>query len=235
VELRALVANPKGVERATRAGIDVCSVLVTLSDAYCRRNQGTDSAGNLALALEVAQMAKAAGVSVDVSYSMPIFCPYEGAIEPERLARSAEKLIEAGVDAFTICTSTGLENPREVTERIALLRSLTDRPIALHLHDTNGMAMAVALAGLMSGINRFETAMGGVGGGIALPTGMPSHGNLPTEDLVHMLNELGINTGLRTEDVILASKAIGQVLGRDPTSRSASGATKRAVLEATTH
>jgi hydroxymethylglutaryl-CoA lyase len=128
-----------------------------------------------------------------------------------------------------------LENPREVTERIALLRSLTDRPIALHLHDTNGMAMAVALAGLMTGINRFETAMGGVGGGIALPTAMPSHGNLPTEDLVHMLNELGIDTGLQTEEVILASKAIGQVLGRDPTSRAGSGATKRAVLEATTH
>ena len=233
VELRALVANPKGVERAAAAGVDVCSVLVTLSDEYCRRNQATDSAGNLRLATEVTRIARDAGMTVDVSYSMPIFCPYEGPIAPDRLARSTEALLAAGVDAFTLCTSTGLENPREVVERIALVRSMTALPVALHLHDTNGMAMAVALAGLASGVTRFETAMGGVGGGIALPSGMPGHGNLPTEDLVHMLNELGVDAGLDTAGVISASHAIGRILGRTPTSRATTGATKRAVLETT--
>jgi hydroxymethylglutaryl-CoA lyase len=235
VELRALVANPRGVERAAAAGVGVCSVLVTLSDEYCRRNQGIDSAGNLRLATEVVRMARAGGIEVDVSWSMPFFCPYEGPIAPERLARSAQVLLEAGVDAFTLCTSTGLENPREVIERVELLRELSPLPVALHLHDTNGMAMAVALAGLAAGVTRFETAMGGIGGGIALPSGMPGHGNLPTEDLVHMLDELGIRTDLDTATVAAASRAVGHILGREPTSRAATGATKRAVLEMTRH
>ena len=233
LEFRALVANRRGVERAIGSGIDVISVLVTLSDEYCRRNQGVDHASNLALACEVIRIARDAGRRTDVSYSMPIFCPYEGPIAPERLADATDALLEAGADAFTICTSTGLEGPSEVAAAIDLVRDRSGRAPALHLHDTNGMAAAVALTGLLEGVERFETALGGVGGGIALPSGMPSHGNYPTEDMVHLLAESGVETGLETEAAAEAARAAGSILGRPPVSRAAIGATKGAIMKMT--
>lgn len=235
VERRALIANPKGLERAIAAGVDVCAVLVTLSDAYCRRNQGSDTQRNIELAIETITRAKAAGMRTDVSFSMPIFCPYEGSIAPERLEKAAARLIDAGVDAFTLCTSSGLESPREVSERLSILRQLSDRPLALHLHDTNGMAMAVVMAGLAAGITRYECAMGGIGGGIALPSGMPGHGNLPTEDFVHLMAEMNIDTGIEVEAAVAAACETGRLLGLPPASRATAGATKNAVLKAARH
>jgi len=231
LELRALVANARGLERALAAGVDVAVVLMTLSDAYARRNQGVDSAENLRQAVALTGAARSAGMVVDVAYSMPIFCPYDGPIPPERLAQATAALAGAGVPAFTLCTSTGLEGPREVAFAIETIRAAAPAaPVALHLHDTNGMALAVALTGLLSGVERFETALGGVGGGIALPSGMPGHGNLPTEDLFHLLAELGLATD--PAPVIAAAAAAGRLLGRAPESRACRGATKAAVLAA---
>lgn len=228
IELRGLVANRRGLSRAVAAGVDVAVVLMTLSDAYALRNQGMDSAQNLDLSVELVKAAADQGMAVDVAYSMPIFCPYEGTISPSRLQSVTGRLTEAGSQNFTLCTSTGLENPREVCNAIALMRAEGAAEIALHLHDTNGMGLAVALAGLLSGVRRFETALGGVGGGIALPSGMPGHGNLPTEDMVHLLAEIGLHGNVAP--VAAAAVAVSQLLGRAPLGRAAQGATKTAIL-----
>ena len=231
LELRGLVANRRGLDRAIAAGVDVAVVLMTLSDAYALRNQGMDSAENLRVAADLVGVAAKQGISVDVAYSMPIFCPYEGQILSSRLQAVTASLVAVGARSFTLCTSTGLENPREVCAALRLIRSEGAEEVALHLHDTNGMGLAVALAGLLSGVRRFETALGGVGGGIALPSGMPSHGNLPTEDLGHMLAEIGLIT--ETAQLIVAAKTVSELLGRPPQGRAAQGATKAAVLTAT--
>jgi hydroxymethylglutaryl-CoA lyase len=231
LELRGLVANQHGLDRAITAGVDVAVVLMTLSDTYAIRNQGMDSAENLRVAADLVGVAAEKGVSVDVAYSMPIFCPYEGQILPGRLQAVTASLVAAGARSFTLCTSTGLENPREVCAVLRLIRSEGAEAVALHLHDTNGMGLAVALAGLLSGVRRFETALGGLGGGIALPSGMPSHGNLATEDLGHMLAEIGLadNTAL----LVAAAKTVSELLGRPTLGRATQGATKAAVLAAT--
>lgn len=227
LELRALVANRRGLDRAVSAGVDLVVILVTLSDEYARRNQGVNSGENLDLACALVEAATAQGMAVATAYSMPIFCPYEGAIPPERLATATERLVAAGCSAFTLCTSTGLEGPAEVDRSLSLMHDSGARDLALHLHTTNGMALAVALLGLQRGITRFETAMCGLGGGIALPAGMPEHGNLATEDLAHLLFELGLAE--EPAPVIAAAWSVARHLGVTPRSFAARGATKSAV------
>jgi len=231
LELRGLVANRRGLGRAIAARVDVAVVLMTLSDAYARRNQGMDSAENLRIAVDLVEAATDQGTDVDIAYSMPLFCPYEGPIAATRLQAATARLVAAGARNFTLCTSTGLENPREVCAALTLIRAEGAEEIALHLHDTNGMGLAVALAGLLSGVRRFETALGGVGGGIALPSGMPGHGNLPTEDLAHMLAEIGL--GDDAAAVVAAAETVSELLGRPALGRAAQGATKAAILATT--
>lgn len=228
IELRGLVANRRGLARAVASGVDVAVVLMTLSDAYALRNQGMDSERNLELAVDLVHAASDQGVAVDVAYSMPIFCPYEGAIAPSRVQAVTARLTAVGARNFTLCTSTGLENPREVCAALALMRAEGAAEVALHLHDTNGMGLAVALAGLLSGVRRFETALGGVGGGIALPSGMPSHGNLPTEDMAHLLAEIGLRGDVAP--ISSAAATVSHLLGRQALGRAAQGATKAAIL-----
>jgi hydroxymethylglutaryl-CoA lyase len=231
LELRGLVANRRGLGRAIAARVDVAVVLMTLSDAYARRNQGMDSAENLRIAVDLVEAAMDQGTEVDIAYSMPLFCPYEGPIAATRLQAATARLVAAGARNFTLCTSTGLENPREVCAALTLIRAEGAEEIALHLHDTNGMGLAVALAGLLSGVRRFETALGGVGGGIALPSGMPGHGNLPTEDLAHMLAEIGLGDDVAA--VVAAAETVSELLGRPALGRAAQGATKAAILTTT--
>jgi hydroxymethylglutaryl-CoA lyase len=228
IELRGLVANRRGLTRAVASGVDVAVVLMTLSDAYALRNQGMDSERNLELAVDLVHAASDQGVAVDVAYSMPIFCPYEGAIAPSRVQAVTARLTAAGAHNFTLCTSTGLENPREVCAALALMRAEGAAEVALHLHDTNGMGLAVAMAGLLSGVRRFETALGGVGGGIALPSGMPGHGNLPTEDMAHLLAEIGLRGDVAP--ISSAATTVSHLLGRQALGRAAQGATKAAIL-----
>lgn len=230
LELRALVANRRGLDRAVSAGVDLVVVLVTLSDEYARRNQGINGRENLDLACALVEAAIAQGMGVAAAYSMPIFCPYEGAVPPERLAAATARLLAAGCSAFTLCTSTGLEGPAEVTRSLSLMHESGAQDVALHLHTTNGMALAVALLGLHSGITRFETAMCGLGGGIALPTDMPEHGNLATEDLAHLLFELDLAE--EPAPVIAAARTVARHLGVIPRSFAARGTTKSAVLAA---
>ena len=227
LELRALVANRRGLDRAASAGVDLVVILVTLSDEYARRNQGLNSGENLNLACALVEAATAQGMAVATAYSMPIFCPYEGTIPPERLAAATKRLVVAGCSAFTLCTSTGLEGLAEVDRSLSLMRDSGAPDVALHLHTTNGMALAVALLGLQRGITRFETAMCGLGGGIALPDDMPEHGNLATEDLAHLLFELDLAE--EPAPIIAAARKVARRLGVIPRSFAARGATKSSV------
>ncbi len=227
LELRSLVANRRGLDRAVSAGVDLVVILVTLSDEYARRNQGVNSGENLDLACALVEAATAQGMAAATAYSMPIFCPYEGAIPPERLVTATKRLVGAGCSAFTLCTSTGLEGPADVDRSLSLLEDSGARDLALHLHTTNGMAPAVALLGLQRGVRRFETAMCGLGGGIALPTGMPEHGNYATEDLAHLLFELGLAD--EPSVIVEAAQAVARQLGLKARSFAARGATKSMV------
>lgn len=231
LQLRALIANRRGLDRAVAAGVDRVVVLVTLSDEYARRNQGVNSDENLEQACALVAAARAQGMAVATAYSMPIFCPYQGPIPPGKLETATKRLVAARCSAFTLCTSTGLEGPTEVDRCLSLLHDSGAQDIGLHLHTTNGMSLAIALLGLQRGVRRFETAMCGLGGGIALPEGMPAHGNLATEDFSHLLYELGL--GDEPEPVIRAARAVARQLSLTAISYAVRGATKSAVQAAT--
>jgi hydroxymethylglutaryl-CoA lyase len=138
-----------------------------------------------------------------------------------------------GIDEFYLATSVGLDGPRKVHRTFSLIRDRwPELPLGIHLHNTNGMALANALAAMDAGVTRFEGSICGIGGGIRMPHGMAHYGNVATDDLAHMFAEMGIETGVSLEALLDAGREIRELLRLDTTfSYALSGGTKRAVLE----
>jgi hydroxymethylglutaryl-CoA lyase len=231
VEYRALAPNRQGALRAVDAGIDAMVALVTATESYGRRNQNRGFDERLDGARSVLEIGRAAGIPVEIAIAMAFFDPYEGDTPPSRVETIVQHLLEAGAERFYLATSTGLETPLEV---LRLLERLHGRwpsaDIGLHLHDTNGMALATALLGLDAGVVRFESSLCGIGGGIALPTGMPPAGNVATEDLVHLFSSLEVDTGLDLARVTDCARQVARILDIEPRSSAAAGATKADAL-----
>jgi hydroxymethylglutaryl-CoA lyase len=232
--LRALVPNRRGTERALAAGADELLGLITASESYNRKNQGMSIDDNLRELEHVASLAQDAGVPVVVAIGLAMFCPYDGEIPPDRVVGIIERLKASGLDAYYIATSVGVDGPRRTSELCGrLLDAWPDLELAVHLHDTNGMALANALAAMDAGVRVFEGSICGIGGGIRMPTGMPRCGNVATEDLVHLFYESGVETDLDLDKVVRASQAIADLLDLEETGGIASrGATKAAVRHA---
>lgn len=161
---------------------------------------------------------------------MPFFDPYAGDTPPEDVERVARRLADAGARALYLATSTGVETPVEVRDLVVrLLEARPELDLGLHLHDTNGMALVTVLLALQEGIDRFETSLCGLGGGIAFPAAAPAIGNLATEDLVHFLDAVGVDTGLDPGTVTACALEVSEVIGIAPRSHAATGGTKDAL------
>ena len=163
--------------------------------------------------------AVAGGVPADVIVSCAFGSPYEGDIAPDEVAALGRRLAEQGAARVTYADTTGMATPR----RIDALVDLTGADIGLHLHDTRGTALVNAYAALLRGVRRFDTAIGGLGGS---PFASGAAGNLGTEDLVHLLDDLGIETGIDLERLIAVSREVAGVVDHDVPSRVA-GAGRR--------
>lgn len=217
VVYRALVPNVRGARRAARAQVTEMSGLVTVSETYTRKNQNmsVDSAIEQArLAFEVAE---AEGIAFSAYVGMAMFCPYEGRIAPERTLGVVEKLASGGIRRFILAGSLGLEDPRHVYEVIGATRDRWgEAEVGFHIHNLAGFATANALAALAAGASTLEGSIAGIGGGVAVPGAMGPVGNIPTEDLVHLLNETGIETGLDTGEVAAAARDVASLLGIEP-------------------
>lgn len=230
--LRTLVPNERGAERAVAAGADEMVGLITASEAYNKKNQNMSIDENLVKLEGVASIANEASVPLTVAIGLAMFCPYEGDIPKERVFRIVERMWEKGVTSYYVATSAGLDGPRVVGNLCGeLLGRWPGMDLAVHLHDTNGMALANALAAMDAGVRSFEGSICGIGGGIRMPSGMSPYGNVPTEDLVHMFNECGIETGLDLEDVVKAARSIYELLELpSTTSRALQGGFKEEVM-----
>jgi hydroxymethylglutaryl-CoA lyase len=193
VQLSALVPNFKGLERAYRTGIGEIAVLLSASETFSQRNTNVSIAGMLTLLEALIPAARAKGMSVRGYLSAVWGCPYEGAVDAERAARLAERLIEMGCYEVSLGDTIGVATPAQVR---SLLERVLDRipakRIALHLHDTRGMALTNVAVGLDMGIRTFDSSIGGLGG---CPYAPGASGNVATEDLVYLLHGLGIETG----------------------------------------
>jgi hydroxymethylglutaryl-CoA lyase len=215
----ALVPNVTGYERATGdAGLRDIAVFLSASETHNERNIGTSIEGAFDRYSEVTGRAKTDGVKVRGYVSVAFGCPYEGTVPSERVVRIAKRLLDMGCYQVSLGDTTGLGNPAQVARTVAELRAAgaSSEQIALHLHDTRGTGLANALAGLGAGITTFDSSVGGLGG---CPYAPGATGNVATDELVFMLAEMGVATGVDLAILLEAAEGVASVLGKEVPSR----------------
>jgi hydroxymethylglutaryl-CoA lyase len=212
VRYSALVPNRRGAEVAVRAGgFALLQAFLAVSDGYNRKNVGKSVDDSVVDVAEVVAVAREAGISVEVSVSCAFGDPYEGDVPPERVRGLVERLLEAGVDAISLADTTGMATPGRVWDLIGLIRaSFPGAPLSMHFHDTRGTAMANVLAALEAGVTEFDASVGGLGGS---PFAPGANGNLATEDVVHMLTDMGVETGVDLERLLDAARLAESMVG----------------------
>jgi hydroxymethylglutaryl-CoA lyase len=212
VTFSALCPNAKGLERARAAGLREIAVFVSASETHNKKNVNKSVAETLTAFEETVGPARAAGMRVRGYVSTMWGCPYEGDVDPARGLAVARKLLAMGCYQVSLSDTIGAGTPRQ-TERI-LEMALADIPrdqIAMHMHDTRGTALANVLVGLEMGIRNFDASVGGLGG---CPYAPGAAGNLATEDLVYMLQGMGVGTGVDLERLWEAGKVAESIVGR---------------------
>jgi len=215
----ALVPNLTGLDRAVRAGVTEVAVFAAASETFSRKNINLSIDASLAIYAEVCGRATAAGLRVRGYVSTAFGCPYEGEIAPQRVAEVAERLTAAGVFEVAVSDTIGIAHPGQVPRVLeAVLARVPANRIALHFHDTRGMALANVLTALPFGIDTFDASAGGLGG---CPYAPGASGNLATDDLIYMLDGLGAETGVSLAGVSEASRFIASRLDHPLPSRFA--------------
>jgi hydroxymethylglutaryl-CoA lyase len=206
VRYTALVPNRAGLERALAAGVSEIAIFAAASETFSRKNINQSIDESLIAYRGVADDARAAGLRVRGYLSTCFHCPYEGPISPQQVAGVAARLVDLGVYEVAISDTIGAATPGDVLRVLetASVR-LALHQTALHFHDTRGTALANVLAGLDYGVTTFDSSAGGLGG---CPYAPGAAGNLATEDLLYMLNGLGIETGVSIDGVAAASRFI---------------------------
>lgn len=213
----ALVPNEKGLERALETGVRDIAIFTAASDTFNRKNINMSVNESIAIQRPVVERAKREGLWVRGYVSTVFGCPYEGKVAPERVRDVCVTLQDMGVDEISLGDTIGVGTPRQVESVVGLLlERIPVGILALHLHDTRGTALANVLAGLGAGISIFDSSAGGLGG---CPYAPGASGNLATEDLLYMLDGMGIETGVSIDKVVEASRTISAALGRDLPSR----------------
>jgi hydroxymethylglutaryl-CoA lyase len=215
----ALVPNLAGLDRAIAAGVTEIAVFAASTETFSRKNINQSIDDSLATYKQVCDRALGAGLRVRGYLSTAFGCPFEGDVAPERVADVAARLTALGVFEVAISDTIGIAHPGQVPRVLdAVLTRLRVDQIALHFHDTRGTALANVLASLPYGIGTFDAAAGGLGG---CPYAPGAAGNLATDDLIYMLDGLGIETGVSLAAVSAASAFIGSKIDHRLPSRYA--------------
>ena len=214
VRYLALVPNRKGAELALEADVDGLTVTVSASPVYNERNVHMTIDQSVSAVAEIAERVAPRALPVDAVVSCAFGSPYEGDIAPVEVNRLGERLKEVGAMSLTFADTTGMATPRRVHD----LLEVVGPDVGLHLHDTRGTALVNAYAALERGVTRFDTAAGGIGGS---PFAAGAGGNLATEDLVHLLDDLGVQTGVSLERVLAASALVTEMVAHPVPSRVA--------------
>lgn len=202
----ALVPNVRGAELALATDVDELTVISSLSETYNQRNVHMSIAESTAVIEQICDLA--GSTPVDAVISCSFGSPYEGEVPPAEVAAFVQRLRDVGCTAVTCADTTGMATPRGIAEVVGAVG--TD--IGLHLHETRGTALACAYAALQLGVTRFDTSVGGLGGS---PFAHGAAGNLATEGLVAMLDDLGVHTGIDVERLIAAAELAGELVGRE--------------------
>ncbi len=217
VSVTVLIPNEKGLDNALahREKFDEVNLFLSASETHNVKNVNRSVEDSLTGLERVIERALKEGLRCEGVISVSFGCPYEGEVPPDRVFGIAERLVAAGCDEIAFGDTTGMANPRQVREFFAAARERlggdAGTELTAHFHNTRGQGLANALAALGQGVNSFESAFGELGG-CPVPPG--STGNISSEDLVSMLGEMGIETGIDLDGLIEASSAVQDVLGR---------------------
>ncbi len=213
VTYTALAPNRRGAERALAAGADELEAVVSASETHNRRNLGRSVDETLGEIAGLVEVAHGAGRPVEAAVATAFGCPYEGEVAPERVAALARRLLDLGADDIYVGDTSGLATPRRIDEVLDALEAAGIDPaeVRLHLHDTRGTGLANAYAALHRGVTRFDASVGGLGG---CPYAPGASGNVASEDLVHMLEDLGVATGVDLDALIAAAHLAEEIVGR---------------------
>ncbi|HEV7342603.1 MAG TPA: hydroxymethylglutaryl-CoA lyase [Sphingopyxis sp.] len=211
----ALVPNAKGAARAAEAGAHGISIPFSMSETHSIKNVRKDHRAMLAEIAAVAEIAQGAGMHFAVGMSTAFGCTMEGAVPEDRVVRLAEAAVAAGAAELSLSDTAGYADPAQVRRLVRGVRAAVgaERMTTLHLHNTRGLGLANVVAGLEEGITTFDASLGGLGG---CPFAPGASGNLVTEDLVLMLNAMGLDTGVDLDKLLAVRAILAEALPGEP-------------------
>jgi hydroxymethylglutaryl-CoA lyase len=208
----ALVPNDKGASRAVDAGVDAIHTVLSASESHNLANVNMTVAESLAKLRGVMQIAERAGVPVQAGISTSFGCPFEGDVPLPRLEWVVSQLVDMGARAIGLADTTGMANPRQVSRALEhLMPRFAGVEWTLHTHDTRAMAIPNILAALELGVTNLDASIGGLGG---CPFAPGASGNVCSEDLVHCLSAMGVDTGIDLDQLIGVSRRVQEIVGR---------------------
>jgi hydroxymethylglutaryl-CoA lyase len=237
ITYRAQAPNARGAQRAVDAKAEEILGLITASETYNLKNQNMTLERGVEAAIETFRVADAASIPFVMAVGMAYFCAYEGLISEDHVLDIVGRLRNGGIKRFYYAGSLGVEDPRHVNRLIRrTLDRFADVEIGFHVHNLAGNGMANIVAALDAGATFVEGSICGIGGGIMTPTTMGAVGNLATEDIVNLLNEMGVDTGLATDAVVAAAWDISRLLDIKPQSYVTAAGTRETIMrEARSH
>jgi len=217
VTYAALTPNMRGFEGAMAVNADEVAIFAAASESFSQKNINCSIEESLERFIPIMAAAKKANIKVRGYVSCVVGCPYEGDIEPEKVALVAEKLFAMGCYEISLGDTIGVGNPASVTKMLQVVsaRVPTDK-LAVHFHDTYGQALANIYAALQMGVKVVDSAIAGLGG---CPYAKGASGNVATEDVVYMLNGLGIDSGIDFNKLLQSGWFISEKLGKTPSSK----------------
>jgi hydroxymethylglutaryl-CoA lyase len=212
VRYSALVPNLRGAQRALDAGFREIELVVSASDTHNRKNVNRSTAESLDDIATMVATAHERGSSVQVIVSTAWGCPYEGDVPTERVVSVASRAIGDGADTISFGDTTGMATPGRVTRLIGEFRSAhPESPVNLHFHNTRGAGLANVMAAMQLGVADFDASVGGLGG---CPYAPGASGNVATEELVHLVEDMGVDTGIDLDAMIDAAATAERIVGR---------------------
>lgn len=212
-DMRALVPNLKGTERAVLAGVKKVKTMLSATDSHSLSNSNATVKDAQKKQAPIFEYAAKENIAVMGSISVAFGCPFEGVVPVERLVEIVRHYDEAGVREISLADTTGMAQPKQVYDSLEVLQAeFPHITYSMHFHNTRGMALANTFAALQQGVTQYDSSIAGLGG---CPYAPGATGNVATEDLVHMLEEMDVKTGVNLDALIKTAKDVRDIIGVD--------------------
>ena len=209
----ALVANLRGVERAVKTNIDEINLVMSASATHNKKNVNRTNEESLSEFKQIKEYLRGTKIKLNGTVATSFGCPFEGNISEDKVLRYIDEYLSLGMDSITLADTTGMGNPVQVKNLVTKVKQhIGNIPLTLHFHNTRGMGLANVVAAISAGATQFDSSLGGIGG---CPFAPGATGNICTEDLVHMLDQMGIKQATDLDSLIDISKELPGIIGRD--------------------